>query len=74
MFDGNHRRAILNKASFGITSDLDNVLGDLDSAIKDLEAFSVVCTHQLVSESHMLCVVPVHKAVYVCALRWVCDW
>lgn len=45
VFDGNHRRAILNKASSGITSDLDNVLGDLDSAIKDLEAFSVVCTH-----------------------------
>ena len=44
VLDSNHRRAILNKASGagGITDDFDNMLGDLDSVIKDLEMFSVV--------------------------------
>jgi len=42
VFDGNHQRLILNKASSGITSDFENMLGDLNSVIKDLESFSVV--------------------------------
>lgn len=44
VLDANHRRAILNKASGAgeITDDFDNMLGDLDSVIKDLEMFSVV--------------------------------
>jgi len=41
VFDGNHQRLILNKASSGITSDFENMLGDLNSVIKDLESFSV---------------------------------
>lgn len=53
VLDSNHRRAILNKASASggasdITDDFDNMLGDLDSVIKDLEMFSVVvsCTRK----------------------------
>ncbi len=54
MLDANHRRAILNKATgndgaAGVTDDFDNMLGDLDSVIKDLEMFSVVvsCTREI---------------------------
>lgn len=46
VLDANHRRAILNKASASaagdVTDDFDNMLGDLNSVIKDLEMFSVV--------------------------------
>lgn len=46
VLDANHRRTILNKASGGgavdLGDDFDNMLGDLDSVIKDLEMFSVV--------------------------------
>ena len=45
VFNANHRRAILNKASSAITSDFDDMLGDLSSVIKDLEAFTVVRTY-----------------------------
>lgn len=47
VLDSNHRRAILNKASGSadITDDFDNMLGDLDSVIKDLEMFSVVVSY-----------------------------
>lgn len=41
VYDGNHRRAIVNKAS-AATSDFDSMLGDLSSVIRDLEAFTVV--------------------------------
>ena len=44
ILDANHRRAILNKLTSKGTAedDFSNVLGDLSSAIKDLECFSVV--------------------------------
>ncbi len=50
VLDANHRRAILNKAGASggaenITDDFDNMLGDLDSVIKDLEMFSVVVSY-----------------------------
>lgn len=50
VLDSNHRRAILNKASTSggaasVTDDFENMLGDLDSVIKDLEMFSVVPSH-----------------------------
>lgn len=42
VFDGNHRRAIISKANLGVDTDFDSMLGDLNSVIKDLEAFTVV--------------------------------
>ena len=46
VLDANHRRAILNKANTSgagdVSDDFDNMLGDLNSVIKDLEMFSVV--------------------------------
>ncbi len=42
VYDGNHRRAIISKAHEAVASDFDNMLGDLSSVIRDLEAFTVV--------------------------------
>jgi hypothetical protein len=60
VLDANHRRAILNKATgsggaAAVTDDFDNMLGDLDSVIKDLEMFSVVvsCTREIAWNASM---------------------